>query len=71
MTGHITDGWNIATVKSIFKTCQRHNCCNYRGISLLNSHYKIYAKIVAQWEETITETPYHKNRMDSGENDQY
>jgi len=43
-------------VKSLFEEGKHDNCSNYRGISLLNSGYKIYTKIIAQCFKTISET---------------
>ena len=37
------------------KKGKRDDCSNYRGISLLNSGYKIYAKIITQRFKTISE----------------
>ena len=48
--------WGQARVKSLFKKGKRDNCSNYRGISLLNSGYKIYTKIIIQHFKTISET---------------
>jgi hypothetical protein len=42
----IPDEWKQATVKSSFKKAECNNCSNYRGISLLNSGYEIYSKII-------------------------
>jgi sorting nexin-29 len=52
----IPEEWGQARVKCLFKTGERNNCSNYRGISLLNSGYKIYAKIITQRFKTISET---------------
>jgi hypothetical protein len=40
--------WNIAIVIPLFKKGDRAVCDNYRGISLLCTVYKIYAKIIAR-----------------------
>jgi hypothetical protein len=44
-TGSIPDEWKGAVISPIFKKGNRIECSNYRGISLLNSSYKIYEKI--------------------------
>ena len=49
----IPEEWGQARVKTLFKKDKRDDCSNYRGISLLNSGYKIYAKIITQRIETI------------------
>lgn len=40
--------WRIAIVIPIHKKGDRDNPNNYRGISLLNTGYKIYSKIIAK-----------------------
>jgi len=52
----IPEEWEQETVKSLFEKGKRDNCSNYRGTSLLNSGYKIYAKIIAQGFKTISKT---------------
>jgi len=47
--------WGQARVKSLFKKGKRDDCSNYRGISLLNSGCKIYAKIITQRLKPISE----------------
>jgi hypothetical protein len=42
-------------VKPLFKKGKRYDCSNYRGISLLNSGYKTYGKIVTQRFNTLPE----------------
>ena len=51
----IPEEWGQARVKSLFKKGKHDECSNYRGISLLNSGYKIYAKIITQHSKTISE----------------
>jgi sorting nexin-29 len=52
----IPDDRRKAIIISIFKKGSRRDCNNYRGISMLNSAYKIYAKnIVTRCLNTITE----------------
>jgi sorting nexin-29 len=46
----------------IFKRGNRKDCSNYRGISLLNTGYKIYAKIITQRLNIIAETLLHKEQ---------
>ena len=46
--------WGQARVKCLFKKGKRDDCSNYRGISLLNSGYKIYTKIITLFK-TISE----------------
>jgi hypothetical protein len=41
----IAEEWGQARVKSLLQKDKHGNCSNYRGISLLNNGYKIYAKI--------------------------
>ena len=51
----IPEEWGQARVTSLFKKGKRDDCSNYRGISLLNSGYKIYAKVITQHFKTISE----------------
>jgi sorting nexin-29 len=51
----IPEEWRQAKVKSLFKKGKRDECSNYRVISLLNSGYKICAKIITQRFKTILE----------------
>ena len=51
----IPEEWGQARVKSLFKKGKRDECSNYRGISLLNSGYRKYAKIITQPFKTISE----------------
>ena len=53
--GKIPEEWKITKVISIFKKGDRTNPENYRGISLLCSGYKIYAKIISRILSNITE----------------
>lgn len=47
--------WKVALVISLFKKGDRNNCENYRGISLLNTSYKLYTKMINERLKTITE----------------
>ena len=51
----IAEEWEQDRIKSLFKKGKRDNCSNYRDISLLNSGYKIYAKINTQRFKTISQ----------------
>ena len=44
--GYIPNDWKIAKIINIYKNGDRNNRGNYRGISLLNTAYKIYATII-------------------------
>jgi hypothetical protein len=51
----IPEEWGQARVRSIFKKGKRDNFSSYRGISLLNSGYEIYAKIITQRFKAISD----------------
>jgi hypothetical protein len=44
-TCSIPDVWKEAVISPILKKGKRIECSNYRGISLLDSSYKIHAKL--------------------------
>ena len=48
--------WKTAVILPIFKKGQRSNCDHYRGISLLNTGYKIYSRILVKRLKNIIET---------------
>ena len=52
----IPERWKVAEVISLFKKGDRRQCENYRGISLLNAIYKLYARIINKRLKIITET---------------
>jgi hypothetical protein len=54
--GDIPEEWRIAIVVPRHKKCDRNNPDNYRGISLLNTGYKIDSKIIAKRLTVIAET---------------
>jgi endonuclease/exonuclease/phosphatase family metal-dependent hydrolase len=51
----IPEEWEIAVVKSLFKKGDRSSCDNYRGISLLNTAYKIYSMVIKGRMQPIME----------------
>lgn len=51
----VPSAWNKAEVISLFKKGDRHRCDNYRGISLLNSAYKVYSRIINNRLKIITD----------------
>jgi len=53
--GDIPEDWRTAIVVAIHKSGDRNNPDNYRGISLLNTGYKIYSKVIAKKLTSITE----------------
>jgi len=61
----IPEEWGQARVKSLFKKGKHDDCSNYRGISLLNSGYKIYAKIITQRLKTISEAILLEEKTDA------
>lgn len=54
-TLQIPSEWKIAIIRPIFKKGKRDECKNYRGISLLNTSYKIFAKIITRRLNIISE----------------
>jgi hypothetical protein len=53
----IPEEWRQARVKSVFKKGRRDDSSNYRGISPLNSGYKIYTKIITHCLKTSETHP--------------
>jgi len=53
--GDIPEEWRTAVVIPVHKKRDRNNPDNYRGISLLNTGYKIYSKIIAKRLTVITD----------------
>ena len=53
--GDIPEKWRKAIVITIHNKGDRNNADNYRGISLLNTGYKIYSKIIAKRLTAIAE----------------
>jgi len=53
--GDIPEEWRTAIIIPIHKKGDRNNPDNYRGISLLNTGYKIYSKIIAKRLTAIAE----------------
>ena len=61
----IPEEWGQARVKFLFKKGKRDDCSNYIGISLLNSGYKVYGKIITQRFTTISEAILLEGKTDS------
>lgn len=55
-TENIPDEWKEALIVPIFKKGDKHNCNNYRGISLLSTSYKVLSKIILKRIETYTDS---------------
>lgn len=51
----VPNAWKAAHVISIFKKGKRNDCNNYRGISLIDTAYKVYAKVIQQRLQNISE----------------
>ena len=64
--GDIPEEWRTAIVIPIHKKGDRINPDDYRGVSLLNTGYKIYSKIIAKRLTAIAE---QKSRTDLGKAD--
>lgn len=62
--GKIPSNWRKAEIFPIFKAGNRDNPKNYRGISLLNTSYKIYAMILT---ERLQEEIEEKNILTEGQ----
>lgn len=54
--GYVPEEWNEALIYPIHKKGDISECSNYRGISLLNTCYKLYAKIINKRLVPIIET---------------
>ena len=67
--GDIPEECRTAIVIPIHKKGDRNNPDNYRGISLINTGYKIYSKIIAKRLTVIAEVLFLENRMDLGKVD--
>jgi sorting nexin-29 len=52
---HVPMSWNEAIIISLYKKGDKTVCKNYRGISLLNSAYKIFSKILLNRLESYVE----------------
>lgn len=55
-TENIPDEWKEALIVPIFKKGDKHDCNNYRGISLLSTSYKVLSKIILKRIETYTDS---------------
>ena len=51
----IPEDWLTAQVISIFKRGRRDDCNNYRGISLVDTAYKVYTRIINKRLQMIAE----------------
>ena len=51
----IPEEWTEAIIMPLFKKGDKQECSNYRGISLLNTAYKIFSKLVQQRLKPYTE----------------
>jgi hypothetical protein len=55
ITHRIPEEWSRAKIIPIFKKEDRNDWNSYRGICLLTSAYKLYAKIITRWLNVISE----------------
>ena len=62
---YIPNKWRSSTVLPLYKKGDKRNPNNYRGISLLNTCYKIYAKILNGRLKQESELFFQKVRMGS------
>lgn len=54
-SGEIPEDWRIAKIINIYKKGDKHDCSNYRGISILNVAYKVYSTILKRKLQPIAE----------------
>ncbi|XP_051169306.1 uncharacterized protein LOC127286771 [Leptopilina boulardi] len=58
-SGQIAKGWEKANISSIFKGGEENDTGNYRGVSLLDTGYKILASLmderIREWMEIVIE----------------
>jgi hypothetical protein len=47
------ENWKKAVIISIHKKGDKTKCGNYRGISLLNSAYKVFSKVLLKYKVPI------------------
>jgi hypothetical protein len=62
LTYKVPESWKIAEVMSLFKKGDRREYKNYRGISLLNTVYKIYARVVNKRLRKVSEALLEKEQ---------
>lgn len=53
---YIPDEWHVGQICPLYKKGDRNKCENYRGISLLNTCYKLYARIIEKRLYPITDS---------------
>lgn len=67
---HLPKTWNEAIIIPMHKKGDKTKCKNYRGISLVNSAYKVFAKILLNrltprtWKKTLEDISVDSDRED-------
>lgn len=47
--------WEVFFIIPVFKLGDNRECQNHRGISLLSDHYKVYSKVLDNWQRSLLE----------------